>query len=68
MWIEASLDDVDNDIGPRPFNDCCVRACVGSFGSNKIDFSSASEGFWEVGCSREERRNFLWALLYVTMP
>lgn len=40
---------------------------MGSFSSNKIDFSSPSEGFWEVGCSWEERKNFLWALLCVTV-
>lgn len=53
-------------LGPGPLVTEC-RAYMGSLSSNKIDFSSPSEGFWEVGCSWEERKNFLWALLYVTV-
>lgn len=40
---------------------------MGFFGSNKIDFPSPIEGSLDVGCSRKERRNFLRALLYITI-
>lgn len=55
--------DVDNGTGPRPFTDWGAEPVLGSFGSNKIAFSSPREiwGGWE------ERRCFPWALLYVTI-
>lgn len=64
IWIEAKcdfhccLDVVRNGAGPTPFNDYGSRACVGSFGNNRIDFSSPHEGFQEIGCNRDNRRNF----------
>lgn len=64
--LPLSLDDVDNGTGLRPFNYYSNRACMGSFGNNKIDFSSPSVGFG-VGCSGTERRNFLWAFLCITI-
>lgn len=73
IWFEAKcdfhlyLDVIDNGTGPRPFNDYGNRDCMGSFGSNKIDFSSPHEGFQEIGYNRDNRRNFLWALLYITI-
>ena len=61
------LNVLDNGTGPRPFNDCGNRACMGSFCSNKIDFSSPHERFQEIGYNRDNRRNFLGALLYITI-